>query len=91
VGPVDIVRRPTPTPEWFADATCRVERIPTETFFPAFDDHAGVAIAICARCPVRECCLEWAIAERFDAGIFGGTTARGRMRIRRRRRERRAS
>ena len=32
------------------------------------------AIAICERCPVRVQCAEFAIAERFDVGIWAGLT-----------------
>ena len=46
------------------------------------------ALAICAKCVVREDCLDWAIKKRSDYGVFGGTTPDERRRIRRRRQDR---
>jgi WhiB family redox-sensing transcriptional regulator len=55
-------------------------------FFPVNDEQAGPAKTICATCPVRDQCLEWAIASRQEDGIFGGLTPTERHRLRRRRR-----
>lgn len=47
----------------------------------------AAAKAICAGCPVREACLEHAIAVREPHGVWGGVTARERRReVRRRKR-----
>ncbi|MCL4312775.1 MAG: WhiB family transcriptional regulator [Actinobacteria bacterium] len=56
------------------------------TFFPS--DGVGVEIArrICADCPVRSQCLEYALIYRIDHGVWGGTSERERRRILRRRR-----
>ena len=73
---------------WKADARCR--GIDVAVMYADEEDPAGVATAkaLCAVCPVREECLEHAIAEREKLGIWGGTTPRERQRIiRRRRRE----
>jgi WhiB family redox-sensing transcriptional regulator len=56
-------------------------------FFPATEDAAGPAKAVCAACPVREQCLEWAIATRQEDGVWGGLTDNERRRLRRRRRD----
>ncbi|HEX2848975.1 MAG TPA: WhiB family transcriptional regulator [Acidimicrobiales bacterium] len=69
--------------DWQADAACRDTE--TDIFFPASESDAGPALAICAVCPVREQCLEWALATRQHDGIWGGTTDSERRRIRRRR------
>ena len=63
---------------------CR--EIPPATFFPS--DGVGVEIArrICATCPVREQCLEYALAQRIDHGVWGGCSERERRRILKRRR-----
>ena len=46
-------------------------------WFPEGGASTDEAIAICERCPVRVRCAEWAIAERFDVGIWGGLTPDG--------------
>ncbi len=71
---------------WRDDAACR--GLDVDVFFPATDEEAGPAKAICAICPVREECLEFALATRQDDGVWGGLTETERRRLRRRRRER---
>jgi WhiB family redox-sensing transcriptional regulator len=48
----------------------------------------GVEIArrICADCPVKEPCLEYALHNRIEHGVWGGASERERRRIARRRR-----
>ena len=73
-----------PAEAWQRGARCRGMR-PAE-FFPS--DGLGVerARAICARCPVRVECLEFALANRIDDGVWGGESERERRRIARGRR-----
>lgn len=71
--------------KWRQQAACK--GLDTEIFFPASDDAAGPAKLVCATCPVREECLEWALATRQDDGIWGGLTDNERRRLRRRRRD----
>lgn len=59
-------------------------------FYPASDEEALEAKAVCAECPVREACLEHAIGNREHNGVWGGATERERQRIIRRRRRLRA-
>ena len=60
-------------------------------FYPATDEEAGrPAKEICAACPVQEECLEHAIGQREQNGVWGGATERERRRIIRRRRRLRA-
>jgi WhiB family redox-sensing transcriptional regulator len=50
-----------------------------------YSEEAGdgvKAVRICAECPVRSDCLGWAIARNENDGIWGGVSARGRMRMR---------
>ena len=70
--------------EWMAVGNCANE--PPAMFFPS--DGVGVEIArrICATCPVKEPCLEHALAPRIDHGVWGGASERERRRIARRRR-----
>ena len=59
----------------------------SETFHPPSDEGAAAAKAICAVCPVREPCLEYAITAREQQGVWGGLTERERRRILRHRRK----
>ncbi len=74
---------------WRARAACR--SLPAELFFPAgeLEDQAVVqseeAKAVCAECPVRLACLEFAIATNQPYGVWGGANASERRSIRRRR------
>jgi len=70
--------------EWMAEGNCRDE--PPGTFFPS--DGVGVEVArrICATCPVQGFCLEYALRNRIDHGVWGGASERERRRIARRRR-----
>jgi WhiB family transcriptional regulator, redox-sensing transcriptional regulator len=49
------------------------------------------AKVICAGCPVRKQCLEFALTHEQTYGIWGGTTPQDRQRDRRRRRRRAAA
>ena len=65
--------------KWMAEGNCRFE--PPATFFPS--DGVGVEVAkkICATCPVRELCLDYALEHRIDHGVWGGTSERQRRRL----------
>lgn len=69
---------------WQAHAECRGR--PADLWFPA--DIRGVQIAqrICAGCPVQVACLEHALTERIDHGVWGGASERERRRMRSERR-----
>jgi WhiB family redox-sensing transcriptional regulator len=71
---------------WMAEGNCAQEK-PT-VFFPS--DGVGVEVArrICATCPVKEPCLEYALEQRIDHGVWGGCSERERRRILKRRRDR---
>ena len=70
--------------EWMADGNCR--NYPPRTFFPSDGVGVDVARKICATCPVQGPCLEYALAERIDHGVWGGCSERERRRIAKRRR-----
>ena len=70
---------------WREQAACKGQD--TAVFFPASDAEAGPAKAICATCPVRDLCLEWALATHQEDGVWGGLTDNERRRLRRRRRD----
>jgi WhiB family redox-sensing transcriptional regulator len=70
--------------EWMARAKCR--DMNPSLFFPS--DGVGVEVArrICADCSVRPACLEYALFNKIDHGVWGGASERERRRIARRRR-----
>lgn len=70
--------------EWMAQGRCA--SLPPATFFPSDGSGVEVARRICADCPVREPCLEYALAQRIDHGVWGGCSERERRRILKRRR-----
>ncbi len=67
---------------WRQAAACRDSEV--DMFFPASEDDAEPAKAICAQCPVRYECLDWAIRTRQDYGVWGGLTESERRQLRRR-------
>ena len=76
--------------DWRHHAACRDED--PELFFPISEvgpgaRHTAEAKAVCARCPVREQCLRYALDNGLDDGIFGGTTERERRTLTRRTRQ----
>lgn len=72
------------TPVWMLRARCR-DAAPGE-FFPS--DGVGVdrARRVCAECPVKAECLEYALKYRIDHGVWGGCSERERRRLLRQRR-----
>jgi WhiB family redox-sensing transcriptional regulator len=70
---------------WRDAAACR--GLDTNVFFPLTDEEADEAKTVCAACPVREECLEFALLTRQNDGVWGGLTEAERRRLRRRRRE----
>ena len=71
--------------KWMEHGLCR--QLAPSTFFP--NDGVGVEVArrICGTCPVQEPCLEYALTERIDHGVWGGASERERRRIAKRRRQ----
>ena len=57
---------------WRAMAACK--GIDSDIFFSNFTKDADAARAICAKCPVKPDCLEYAIANKETEGIWGGTS-----------------
>ena len=74
--------------EWMARGKCK--EVAPDLFFPS--DGMGVLVAqrICAECPVASACLEYALDNHIDHGVWGGASERERRRILRRRRGARA-
>jgi WhiB family redox-sensing transcriptional regulator len=72
------------TKDWMAKGNCRDH--PPATFFPSDGVGVDVARRICANCPVKSPCLEYALRNGVDHGVWGGTSERERRRIARQRR-----
>lgn len=70
---------------WRQRAACR--GVDPDVFYPISDDEAEEAKSICRICPVRESCLEYALANRERDGVWGGATERERRRMIRQRRK----
>ena len=69
---------------WELSAACR-KLGETEIFFPSRGESCELAKSICKGCPVREDCLEHALANGEKFGIWGGYSERDRRKMRRRR------
>ena len=70
--------------EWITRRNCA--DIDPNVFFP--NDGVGVITAqkVCAECPVKDPCREYALANNITHGVWGGTSERQRRRILRERR-----
>lgn len=69
---------------WAEFAACKDED--PELFFPVSEVGPGErqtaqAKAVCARCPVRDLCLGFALENGLDHGVFGGTTPDERRKL----------
>jgi WhiB family transcriptional regulator, redox-sensing transcriptional regulator len=63
--------------DWWRSAAC--QEADPELFFPVAQHGPGVsetarAKAVCADCPVRRQCLQYALATRQMHGVWGGLT-----------------
>lgn len=63
-------------PSWNEHAACL--DMDSDVFFATDDAGVDVAKAVCARCPVVDECLAWALAHGEDQGVWGGTSERER-------------
>ena len=70
---------------WRQHAACR--GVDPDIFYPASEEDAEPAKAICAQCPVRQPCLEYALTNRERDGVWGGATEKERRRMLRQRRK----
>ena len=65
---------------WRELAACRGADL--DLFFPERGESAEPARRVCAACPVRQPCLDYAISNRIIYGIWGGLTERERRALR---------
>lgn len=75
-----------PIRDWTERAACR--GLDPDLFYPVGTtgpalEQVAAAKAICARCPVRDDCLDWALRTGEAHGVWGGTTPEERRYLRR--------
>ena len=71
---------------WRDDALCA--QLPPEmgdAWFPNAGDTAHSVKAVCGRCPARLHCLDYALTENIQEGIWGGLNGLERRNLRRER------
>jgi WhiB family redox-sensing transcriptional regulator len=66
--------------EWRRRAACRGSDL--GLFFPGRGESAEPARQVCARCPVRQPCLDYAIGHAITHGVWGGLAERERRPLR---------
>ena len=68
-------------PAWWREAAC--SGMPTSTFVGNAGYASSAAVEVCQGCPVRDQCLEYALADPdlYAFGVFGGATPRERRAI----------
>jgi len=66
-------------PAWMATAPCVGL---THLFFPGRGESPAEAKAVCATCPIRAECLDYALDHGVRHGVWGGESERARRRIR---------
>jgi WhiB family transcriptional regulator, redox-sensing transcriptional regulator len=66
---------------WQAQARCL--EVDPEIFFPERGGSSRAARAVCSQCEVRRDCLLYALRNREQFGIWGGTSERERRKLRR--------
>jgi len=69
--------------DWVNDAACRGRS--DIDFFPevGYNGKAPIAVAVCNTCKVKKDCVEFAIENRIEHGIWGGLSPQQRKRYRR--------
>lgn len=73
------LRLPGAPPPDLAGGLCA--EVDPELFFPAKGVPGAAAQQICRSCEERTECLAYALEQRIDHGIWGGSTPRDRRRV----------
>jgi WhiB family redox-sensing transcriptional regulator len=66
---------------WQDEALCA--EVDGDLFFPEKGERSVWAKKLCAACPVSVPCLEMAMVEEIEFGVWGGLTANQRTQLRR--------
>jgi WhiB family transcriptional regulator, redox-sensing transcriptional regulator len=69
--------------EWMQQGNCK--GFPPEVMIPENKSGVDRARKICADCVVKDVCLEYALVNNIEHGVWGGTSERQRREIKRRR------
>lgn len=69
---------------WQDHAAC-TDHPDRSIFFPERGETTAAAKAVCATCPVKAECLDYAVRNHENYGIWGGTSERERRQLRRQR------
>jgi hypothetical protein len=77
-------RRDYTRPAWYSFAACEGMGTAGHNLFFELEAEAR-AKAVCHSCPVEDICLEYALAQREDYGVWGGMSEKERKALRRRR------
>lgn len=70
------------------EGACRILRIDHRLFFQVIGRHQDItytAKRVCGSCHVKDTCLEYAIENGINDGIWGGLTKQERKRLKRER------
>ncbi len=73
-----------PPPDWRDKAACADDDVDPEIFFPTPGGDVFEPKKVCARCTVREQCLDFALANGEDEGVWGGLSEKERQKLKRR-------
>lgn len=73
---------PQPSDEaaWMAKGAC--VGADEDLWFPGTGKSPVHAQRICHTCPVEQTCLQYALDQNIEHGVWGGTSERGRRRLR---------
>lgn len=69
-----------PRRDWWEDALCA--QTDPEAFHPVQGGASKAGKRICARCPVRAECLDYALTHDERSGLWGGLSENERRRLR---------
>lgn len=78
-APAPITPLPPADGNWEERAACKAH--PVAMFFPSKGEPTKPALRVCDGCDVREQCLEFALKNNEEFGIWGGTTSVQRKRM----------
>lgn len=71
---------PLAAPEWMRLALCA--QIDPDLWYPQRGASPRTAKQVCAACPVRAACLDYALTNDERYGIYGGLSVRERLTLR---------
>ena len=80
--PIAAALKSPPRPAWMDDPARHCAGVDSAVFFPepAHRSSYNQAKALCADCPLKSTCFEWAM-ENDEAGFWGGTSHNERRKL----------